>query len=317
MTQSNLNGNGNEHGNKHVEIQLISDARRFGLNLDPKSLELNETGMDFLVGFAKDTNDNQTWVLRKPRRKDVWERAVNERNVLGLLHNQLSVAVPDWRIFDPELIAYPLLPGFPVAVVDAAAGGYAWAFEQARLADAFFNSLAGALADLHGMDRDAAAAAGLRVKSPQEARQGYADQIREISEHFNVPESLSTRWNRWLATDHYWPDFSVLIHGDLHPPHILVNDKQRVTGLIDWTEAEVADPGKDFTIYYALFGREGLKDLLERYERSGGRAWPRMSEHIAEQWAAYPALVAKFALTTGKEQDMEMARGMLATWKVD
>jgi macrolide phosphotransferase len=39
-----------------------------------------------------------------------------------------------------------------------------------------------------------------------------------------------------------------------------------------------------------------------------------MQEHIAEQWAAYPALIAKFALITGKEADMEMARGMLASW---
>ncbi|MEK8129637.1 hypothetical protein WMW72_17150 [Paenibacillus filicis] len=42
-----------------------------------------------------------------------------------------------------------------------------------------------------------------------------------------------------------------------------------------------------------------------------------MYEHIAEQWAAYPALVAKFALTTGKEADMDMARGMIARWKTD
>ncbi|WP_375295269.1 hypothetical protein [Paenibacillus sp.] len=37
-----------------------------------------------------------------------------------------------------------------------------------------------------------------------------------------------------------------------------------------------------------------------------------MAEHIAEQWAACPAIVAKFALTTGQESDMEMARGMIA-----
>ncbi|WP_334074459.1 MULTISPECIES: macrolide 2'-phosphotransferase [Paenibacillus] len=313
MTYSNSNGISNEN----AEAQLISDARRHGLNLERKSLELNETGMDFLVGFAKDVNTGRTWVLRKPRREDVWERAVNERNVLNLLHSKLSVAVPDWRMFSPELIAYPLLPGNPVAAVDPVAGGYAWAFEQDQLTDSFFDSLAGALADLHRIDREAAAAAGLRVKTPQEARQGFADHIREISAHFTVPEPLETRWKRWLSTDSYWPDFSVLIHGDLHPPHILVDENQRVTGLIDWTEAEVADPGKDFTIYYALFGREGLEDLLGRYERYGGRTWPRMSEHIAEQWAAYPALVAKFALTTGREQDMEMAAGMLTNWKAD
>lgn len=89
-----------------------------------------------------------------------------------------------------------------------------------------------------------------------------------------------------------------------------------MTGLIDWTEAECADPGKDFVIYFALFGEKGLLDLLRRYERYGGKVWPRMHEHIAEQWVAYPALVAKFALITGKEADMEMARGMIANWSV-
>lgn len=87
--------------------------------------------------------------------------------------------------------------------------------------------------------------------------------------------------------------------------------------MIDWTEAQVDDPGKDFVIYYALFGKEGLRDLLDRYAKAGGRTWPGMAEHIAEQWAAYPAMVAKFALTTGREEDMEMARGMLASWDVD
>lgn len=78
-----------------------------------------------------------------------------------------------------------------------------------------------------------------------------------------------------------------------------------------------ADPGKDFVIYYALFGMEGLRDLLQRYERFGGKVWPRMPEHIAEQWAAYPVLVAKFALTSGEEANMEMARNMITHWDVD
>ncbi|WP_263364865.1 hypothetical protein [Paenibacillus oceani] len=39
-----------------------------------------------------------------------------------------------------------------------------------------------------------------------------------------------------------------------------------------------------------------------------------MLEHIAEQWAAYPALVAKFATITKKDSDREMARNMIASW---
>lgn len=271
--------------------------------------------MDFLVAFATD-EAGTAWVLRKPRRSDVWKRAENEHKVLKLVREELPIHVPDWRIFTPELIAYPLLRGLPVATVDPAGGGYLWQHEQQSLPEIFFDSLADTLAALHGIDHDAAVRSGVRVKSPTEAREDFANNIEEIKRSFTIPDKLLERWTAWLSTDSYWPGHSTLNHGDLHPPHILVDGTQHVTGLIDWTEAEVADPGKDFVIYFALFGEEGLRDLLGRYEKAGGKVWPRMYEHIAEQWAAYPALVAKFALITGKEADMEMARGMLANWSV-
>lgn len=293
--------------------QIVTIAGRYGVRLMAETAEINESGMDFLVAFAADETGRQ-WVLRRPRRPDVWERAENEHKVLQFVSGRLPSQVPDWQIADPELIAYPLLEGHPVAAVDPAGGGYVWRYEPTALTDTFFDSLAGALAALHTVDQEAAVRAGVRIKSPQEARKAFADNIEEIARSFEVPAKLRERWDAWLADDSYWPEHSALVHGDLHPPHILVDETHRVTGLLDWTEAEIQDPGKDFVIYFALFGEEGLQDLLRRYERAGGITWPRMHEHIAEQWAAYPALVAKFALTTGKEADMDMARGMLSNW---
>lgn len=303
------------HSNGHQNVidEMVTLANKNGLRLNPNGVEINESGMDFLVAFVTD-EAGESWVLRKPRRSDVLERAVNEHKVLMLVREQLPIDVPDWRIFTPELIAYPLLHGKPIATVDPAGGGYIWQFEQQSLSDTFFDSLAEALAALHSTDHDAAAKAGVRIKSPKEARESFSSNIDEIKRSFTIPIILQERWEAWLSDNSYWPQYSVLNHGDMHPPHIIVDEAQRVTGFLDWTEAEVADPGKDFVIYFALFGEEGLRDLLERYEKAGGKVWPRMHEHIAEQWAAYPALVAKFALITGKETDMEMARGMLANW---
>lgn len=301
----------NDHQN--YKKDMLSHASKHGLQLDPDQVEINESGMDFLVAFTAD-HKGTSWVLRKPRRSDVWERAENERRVLMLVRDKLSIDVPDWRIFTPELIAYPLLNGVPIATVDPAGGGYVWQYEQQSLPDIFFDSLAATLASLHGIDHDVAAKAGVRVKSAIEAREAFSSNIEEIKRSFAIPQKLQNRWNSWLSTESYWPEHSTLNHGDLHPPHILVDETRRVTGLIDWTEAECADPGKDFVIYFALFGDDGLRDLLQRYERFGGRVWPRMHEHIAEQWAAYPAVVAKFALITGKEADIEMAKDMIANW---
>ncbi|PZD93225.1 hypothetical protein DNH61_24580 [Paenibacillus sambharensis] len=298
-----------------VKQELIRAANDNGLLLNEDDLELNESGMDFLVAFAKDL-EGQSWVLRKPRRADVWERALNERNALNLVRRYLPVQVPDWRICSPELIAYPLLSGQPLAVVDPAGSGYLWQVEQQALNDSFFNSLARALAALHSIDHAAAAEAGLKVKQPLEAREAFAEQFEEAKRYFDIPTPLLERWTIWLSVSSGWPSHSVLNHGDLHPPHILIDETQRVTGFIDWTEAEVGNPGKDFVIYYALFGDDGLRDLLRRYELAGGKVWPEMAQHIAEQWAAYPIQVAAFALMTGKESDMEMAQNMIDGWQV-
>ncbi|MBP1989358.1 macrolide 2'-phosphotransferase [Paenibacillus eucommiae] len=303
------------HSKENLDIidEMVAIANQNGLRVNAEHVEINESGMDFLVAFATD-EAGEAWVLRKPRRSDVFERASNEYKVLLLIRGQLSIQVPQWHQFTPELIAYPLLSGRPIAIVDPAGGGYLWQYEQHSLSNTFFDSFAQALADLHNIDHALAVQAGVKMKSPQEAREAFNNNMEEIAQSFTIPDSLQERWNAWLADDSYWPRHSVLSHGDMHPPHILVDETQRVTGFLDWTEAEITNPGKDFVIYFALFGEVGLKDLLVRYEKAGGKVWTRMHEHITEQWAAYPALVAKFALLTGKESDMEMARGMLESW---
>jgi macrolide phosphotransferase len=293
-----------------VVADMLRIAKNNGLRIDPSRVEINESGMDFQVAFVTD-EDGKPWVLREPRRPDVMDRADNEYKVLQLLQRHLAVAVPNWRVYTSELIAYPLLEGTPAATVDPVSNGYAWKMEHDPLPAAFVSSLAQALATLHGVDHDLAASAGIRVKSPAEARETFAKNMDDIKRKIGVSDTLWDRWQRWIADDSYWPQHSALVHGDLHPPHILINEGNQVTGLLDWTEAEVTNPGTDFTIYYALFGESGLDVLLNQYQAFGGRVWPRMREHIAEQWAAYPVLIGMFALHTGKEEHMEMAQGAL------
>lgn len=123
MTKSN--------SNEYLAIQkeLLSLAKQNGLLIVEESLEINESGMDFRVAFATD-EEGRRWVLRQPRREDVWERAENERKVLDVIRGSIPAQVPDWRICTPELIAYPLLEGDPIAVVDPAGGGYVWQFPR-------------------------------------------------------------------------------------------------------------------------------------------------------------------------------------------
>lgn len=66
---------------EQLKQEVLTSAANHGLQLVEDKITWNESGMDFLVAFAHDYED-QAWVLRKPRRSDVWERAENEYKVL-------------------------------------------------------------------------------------------------------------------------------------------------------------------------------------------------------------------------------------------
>lgn len=289
---------------------VLNIAKENGLQLKCEGADINETGMDFQVVFAED-DSGVTWVLRKPRRPDVIERASAESNVLAFLRSYAAVSVPDWRIHTPELIAYPKLEGKPAAAIDLDKKQYVWNMEHEPPSDGFVGSLAAALAGLHGADPAAASRAGIEIIKPDDVRQRTAESMDHIKKEIGVSEPLWQRWQTWINDSSYWPDFSALIHGDLHPPHILIGHNQRVTGLLDWTEAKVADPAKDFVLYQVILGEKETKRLMKSYQAEGGRVWPKMQEHVTEWQAAYPVETAKFALQTGQEEHMQMAREML------
>lgn len=286
---------------------LIAVAHAHGLNVRAERAKLDETGADFLVAHLVDAED-VPWVVRSPRRADVLERAEAERRVLDLVRARLPVAVPDWRVFAPEIIAYSRLGGHPAAVVDLEAGGYVWRFDETAPPQAFTDTLGDALAALHRIPEDEAAGAGVRVKRSDEIRAAFGERMEGAREVLDVPEVVWRRWQEWIADDTYWPEHSVLVHGDLHPAHVLVDDGQRVTGLLDWTEAHIGDPATDFAILYATMGAGPLGALLKRYEAAGGRTWPRMRAHIVETWAAYPSVIAEFARLSGEDAPRQLGQ---------
>lgn len=145
------------------------------------------------------------------------------------------------------------------------------------------------------------------IDTPEEVKQIMKDRMDAVKEKFGVGEELWNRWRSWLNDEEIWPKETGLIHGDLHPGHILVESSGNVTGLIDWTEAKVADISTDFVGHYRVFGEEGLDTLIKSYKEAGGYHWPKMREHIIELNAAYPVGIAEFALISGMDEYIQMA----------
>lgn len=275
---------------------ILSLAARHDLDLDPEDLRVIEAGLDFRVAIGR-AADGQRWVLRMPRRPDVLDRAEVEGRLLELVAPRLSIAVPDWRIRSAELIAYPLLPGEPGLTL-AEDGTPQW---HVDVSSTTYSAMLGqVIAQLHAIDVEEARATGVEVRSPQESRQQWRDDIARVADAFEVSPALLERWTAWVDENSYWPGHSVLTHGEIYPAHTLV-EGERLTAVLDWTTAGVGDPARDLTFQQAGTPPEAFATLLEHYEAGGGRTWPRLAEHCAEMFAASPIAYGVFVLETGDE----------------
>lgn len=287
---------------------LIEAAREAGLELDPTGARLDESGLDFLALHARD-RDGTAWVVRRPRRPDVVEAAARESRTLARVAPRLPVQVPDWQVHTGSLVAYPRLPGEPVAEMDVANSRYNWRFDLQSPPEVFVHSLAAAVAALHQID---AGAAGFEERSIQAVRRQMAQDMEIARDLAEIPPRVWAEWQAWVGEDSFWPAHTVLAHGDLHPGHILVDEDFRVTGLLDWTEAGSSDPAVDFTILNAAMGEEILRLLIRAYEEAGGRVWPRMAEHVRGRWRAYPVASLLFAARAESDVALQFARASLS-----
>lgn len=283
-------------------------AARHGLQLEGP-LTVNELGLDYRIVISA-VEGGTRWVLRIPRRADVSAKIEQEARVLAMLRQHLPFAVPDWRVVSPELVAYPMLEDSTAILIDPASFTPTWVVPQdSRI---FAESFAAAVAALHAIPVDAARAAGMLVRTPAEARQKVAEDVDRVSRELEVHEKRLERWRRWLDDDSSWPEHCVVVHGDLYVGHVLVDDTERVTGMIDWSEARVDDPSIDMASHLMVFGEAGLDDFLRAYEAAGGRVWPRIAHHVKERQATSAVAYALFGLESGNEEHLAAAKAQLA-----
>lgn len=291
--------------------QVIEIAKKHNLILKEETMQFNESGLDFQVVFALDESGID-WVLRLPRREDVMPRTRVEKLALDLVNQYVkSFQAPNWIIYSDELIAYKKLDGVPAGTIDHNIGNYVWEIDINNVPPSFHISLGRVLAELHSIPSDKATEFGLIVQTPEEARKSMKQRMNDVKTKFGVGEKLWNRWQSWVNDDDMWPKKTGLIHGDVHAGHTMIDKKADVTGLIDWTEAKVTDISNDFVFNYKAFGEEGLEALIIAYKEAGGYYWPKMKEHIIELVAAYPVSIAEFAIVSGAEEYVQMAKKAL------
>ena len=280
-------------GQLSAPAQLVALAARHGLDLDADTVRVEEAGLDFRVAFAR-AADGVEWVLRVPRRPDVSARLAEERRILDFVGPRLSVAVPSWQVCSEELVAYPRLPGEPGLTLDPG-GQPVWHFDPSS--PEFAAALGRLIAELHALDRDAAAGAGVPVVSMRDARATWRADLETVQAEFSIAEGLRERLEAWLERDALWPETTAFTHGELYAAHVLVDTPARIVGVLDWTTARVSDPAVDFT-YQHMMGPAAFAATVAAYLEAGGAEHPHLAERCAAIAAASPVRYGVFALQT-------------------
>ena len=239
------------------------------------------------------------WVFRFPRRAVALAGVEREIAVLPRLAARLPLPVPVPEFVGTPSTTYPwpfwgarLLPGRELPET---------ALPDARREPAA-RSVGAFLRALHDPDQVVAVGGELPVdpmrrgdpgwRAPRArvivdrlARRGLGQPHRVLRQFLDDAERLSPS-----------TEPPVVVHGDLHVRHLLVDDAGRATGVIDWGDLCLGDPAVDLSLAYAGFAGPARAALFAEY---GAVPWHR--EVTARVLAVFlSAALAEYAASDGR-----------------
>ena len=98
----------------------------------------------------------------------------------------------------------------------------------------------------------------------------------------------------------------MLVHGDLHQRHLLLDGDGRACGVIDWGDVCLADPALDLSLAYSGFTGAARQALLDAY------GWPVPPERAARARVLAVFLSAVLAEYAHDENRPRLLREALA-----
>lgn len=210
---------------------------------------------------------DERWAFRFPRRQIAIPGVQREIEVLPRLAEHLPLPIPEPRFIGAPTGDFPwpwfgaaYLPGIELAEsglpddrrveLGASLGGFLRALHTPGLASRIGQSLP--------VDPMRRADMGFRI--PYARRR--LDQAIEAGlwQPTDAIERLLAD-----ATGLPPPSRTLVLHGDLHARHLLVDDAGRATGVIDWGDVSAGDPSADLAIAFGSFEGRAREALFETY----------------------------------------------------
>ena len=276
---------------EHLARNLI--AAQFP-DLDPQSVQPFGAGMDnaaFLV--------NERYVFRFPRREFAVPLLERETQLLPLLTPVLHIPIPLPRFVGKPDQSYPWLFAGYERLHGTPACSVALSTEDRH---ALAQPLGHFLRALHSTDPRAAIERGIpgdligrldharRLPLAQErlALLEDAGAICETQPFINFMASVAPGDLGEART---------IVHGDLYSRHVLVDERHRLAGVIDWGDLHLGHAAVDLMVAHSLLPATAHDAFIDAYGAVDSRMW-----QIAKYRAVYHSvLVADFGMQIGDD----------------
>ncbi|HEY6795329.1 MAG TPA: phosphotransferase [Kineosporiaceae bacterium] len=238
-----------------LALAALADAAVKGL--EPVTVRDQPTASKDVDSALVEDMTGRRWVVRCPRTAAAGARLEAEGRLLIALAGWLPYSVPsvEGTAALPEggrAVVHRTLTGVPIDPATLEPGHPLTA------------ALGRALATLHDVPERLVEDVGLPVYSADEYRQRRLAELDRAAVSGHVPPSLLARWEHALEEVGAWRFVPCVVHGDLAPENVLVDD-QRVTGVLEWAETRIADPADDFAWLASACTPSTLTALIEAY----------------------------------------------------
>lgn len=227
-----------------------------------------DPGADFDVVGIVDA-ERRRWIVRSPRHDAAGAAMEGEVALLEQLadavdRGQLPFDVPRPAGFAPlpeggRAMLYPELIGTPL---DAA---------RLRAGDPLLQNVARAIGALHELSGALVRTSGLPDYDAEGYRQRRLAELDDAARTGHLPARLLRRWEHALEDVALWRFGTTVVHGDLAAEHVLT-DGDRVVGIVDWSDARVADPADDLAWLLSQTSGSAADAVVHHYASVRGDA---------------------------------------------
>jgi aminoglycoside phosphotransferase (APT) family kinase protein len=206
--------------------------------LEPVGARRLTSAADDVDAALVDDDLKRQWVVRAPRTAAAGARLEQETTLLDTLTSWLPFALP-------QVAGTAALPSGGRAVVHRQLPGTSLQAGRLAAEPPLAAGLGRAVAAVHDLPTRLVEEVGLPTYGTEEYRFRRLAEVDRFAITGKVPHRLLTRWEQAVEEVGAWRFAPVVVHGDLAAENVLV-DGTEVTGLLEWSEARVADPADDF-----------------------------------------------------------------------